>query len=236
MGCDQGDNIVYMIGDGSFDPVWWGSAEVYMDKYELMKGETERPYYTCEDSCIQADMAAALCTGYLNFKDSKPEKAKEYLEHAIDLFDRADKLRAIGDDAAEQPYYKITTFYDDLFYAANWLYMATGEQKYLDLCKKNLMRQVENCLDEDGETAQRMPLRDGRSARDERHPQLISSMEKECIEKAVEGLRDAMAEKLRLINMAKAEHRTELENEVEQLEQCKSQLCEMKQWMEEQLA
>ena len=135
VGCDQGDNIVYMIGDGSFDHVWWGSAEVYMDKYELMKGETERPYYTCEDSCIQADMAAALCTGYLNFKDSKPEKAKEYLEHAIDLFDRADKLRAIGDDAAEQPYYKITTFYDDLFYAANWLYMATGEQKYLDLCK-----------------------------------------------------------------------------------------------------
>ena len=79
VGCDQGDNIVYMIGDGSFDHVWWGSAEVYMDKYELMKGETERPYYTCEDSCIQADMAAALCTGYLNFKDSKPEKAKEYL-------------------------------------------------------------------------------------------------------------------------------------------------------------
>ena len=135
VGCDQGDNIVYMIGDGSFDHVWWGSAEVYMDKYELMKGETQRPYYTCEDSCIEADMAAALATGYLNFKDSKPEKAKEYLEHAIDLFDRADKLRSIGDDAPEQPYYKITTFYDDLFYAANWLYMATGEQKYLDLCK-----------------------------------------------------------------------------------------------------
>ena len=135
VGCDQGDNIVYMIGDGSFDHVWWGSAEVYMDKYELMKGETQRPYYTCEDSCIEADMAAALATGYLNFKDSQPEKAKEYLEHAIDLFDRADKLRSIGDDAPEQPYYKITTFYDDLFYAANWLYMATGEQKYLDLCK-----------------------------------------------------------------------------------------------------
>ena len=137
VGCDRGSDIVYMIGDGSFDHVWWGSAEVYMAKYELMKGETERPYYTCEDSAIQADMAAALCTGYLNFKDSKPEKAAEYLEHAIDLFDRADKLRSIGDDAAEQPYYKITTFYDDLFYAANWLYMATGEQKYLDLCKND---------------------------------------------------------------------------------------------------
>lgn len=135
VGCDQGDNIVYMIGEGSFDHVWWGSAEVYMDKYELMKGETQRPYYTCEDSCIEADMAAALTTGYLNFKDSQPEKAKEYLEHAVDLFDRADKLRSIGDDPEEQSYYKITTFYDDLFYAANWLYMATGEQKYLDLCK-----------------------------------------------------------------------------------------------------
>ena len=32
VGCDQGDNIVYMIGEGSFDHVWWGSAEVYMDK------------------------------------------------------------------------------------------------------------------------------------------------------------------------------------------------------------
>ena len=135
VGCDQGDNIVYMIGEGSFDHVWWGSAEVYMDKYELMKGETQRPYYTCEDSCIEADMAAALATGYLNFKDSQPEKAKEYLEHAVDLFDRADKLRSIGDDPEEQSYYKITTFYDDLFYAANWLYMATGEQKYLDLAK-----------------------------------------------------------------------------------------------------
>ena len=99
--------------------------------------------------------------------------------------------------------------------------------EYLDLCKKNLMRQVESCLDENGETAQRM---------NEIMEKLISSMEKECVEKAIEGLRDAMAEKLRLINMAKEEHRTELENEVEQLEQCKSQLCEMKQWMEEQLA
>ena len=55
-------------------------------------------------------MAAALATGYLNFKDSQPEKAKEYLEHAVDLFDRADKLRSIGDDPEEQSYYKITTF------------------------------------------------------------------------------------------------------------------------------
>lgn len=133
--CDLGDKIVYMIGDGSFDHVWWGAAEMYMAKYELMKGETERPYFTCNDSCIEAQMAAALCTGYLCFKDSDPDKAQEYLDHATACFERADKNRSIGDDPAERSYYKITTFYDDLFFAANWMYMATGEQKYLDLCK-----------------------------------------------------------------------------------------------------
>ncbi len=140
--CDLGDEIVYMIGDGSFDHVWWGAAEMYMAKYELMTGETERPYYTCNDSCIEAQMAAALCTGYLNFKDSDPDLANYYLEHAIACFDRADKNRSIGDDTAEQSYYKISTFYDDLFYAANWMYMATGEQKYLDLCQSDYIQNL----------------------------------------------------------------------------------------------
>ncbi len=137
VGCDLGDEIVYMIGDGAFDHVWWGSAEVYMAKFELMTGETERPYYTCNDSCIEAQMAAALSTGYLCFKDSQPEKAEEYLEHAKACFERADNNRSIGDDTAEHSYYKPSTFYDDLFYAANWLYMATGDQSYLDLCESD---------------------------------------------------------------------------------------------------
>ncbi|MGN1403413.1 MAG: glycoside hydrolase family 9 protein [Ruminococcus sp.] len=142
VGCDLGDEIVYMIGEGSFDHVWWGAAEMYMAKYELQTGNTVRPYYTCNDSCIEAQMAAALCTGYLNFKDSQPEKAAEYLEHAKALFDRADKNRSIGDDTEEQAYYKISTFYDDLFFAANWLYMATGDQKYLDLCESDYISQL----------------------------------------------------------------------------------------------
>lgn len=136
VGCDLGDEVVYMIGDGSFDHTWWGSAEVYMAKYELQTGETQRPYYTCEDSCIDAQMAAALTTGYLCFKDSddaeKKEKAEVYMTHAKDLFERANTLRALGDDAKEDSYYQITTFYDDLLLAANWLYIATGEQSYLD--------------------------------------------------------------------------------------------------------
>ncbi len=135
--CDLGDQIVYMIGEGSFDHVWWGSAEVYMDKYLLMTGNTERPYYTCNDSCIEAQMAAALAAGYLCFKDEDAAKANTYLEHAVACFERADANRSIGDDTAEHTYYKPSSFYDDLFYAANWLYMATDDQSYLDLCESD---------------------------------------------------------------------------------------------------
>jgi len=135
--CDLGDEIVYMIGEGSFDHVWWGSAEVYMDKYKLMTGNSERPYYTCNDSCIEGQMAAALAVGYLVFKDSDPTKAADYLKHAKACFERADKNRSIGADEAEHSYYKPSSFYDDLFFAANWLYKATGEQSYLDLCESD---------------------------------------------------------------------------------------------------
>ena len=73
-----------------------------MDKFLLMKGETERPYYTCNDSCIEAQMAAALASGYLCFKDEDAAKANTYLDHAIACFERADANRSIGDDTAEQ--------------------------------------------------------------------------------------------------------------------------------------
>ncbi|MBR6835411.1 MAG: glycoside hydrolase family 9 protein, partial [Oscillospiraceae bacterium] len=123
---DKGDSIVYMIGEGSFDHVWWGSPEVYMNKYLLKGGKDPRPAYTCQDSCIEAQMACALAAGYMVFGD------ENYLKHAKDLFKRADAEKSIGDDKEEHPYYKPSSFYDDLFFAANWLYKATGEKDYLD--------------------------------------------------------------------------------------------------------
>lgn len=133
--CDRGDEIVYMVGEGGFDHKWWGACEVYMNKFELMTGETVRPEYTCKDSCIQGQMAAALAQGYMIFKNSDPDKAENYLRHAEDLFERADEWKSIGDDAEEHAYYKPSSFYDDLFFAANWLYMATGNPAYMDKCE-----------------------------------------------------------------------------------------------------
>lgn len=137
VGCDLGDEVVYQIGDIGFDHVWWGSAEVYMRKYKLQKGEDERPYYTTKDSNVTGEMAAALAAGYLVFKDSDPELAETYLQHAENCFKIADTTRDDGNTPASDAMYPSSHFYDELFWAANWMYMATGEQSYLDLCKSD---------------------------------------------------------------------------------------------------
>lgn len=167
--------------------------------------------------------------GEINDLTSKEVEAKEKLEAARRQVDKLKNESGWAEEKLERLQENYDRMSKELKARLEHIQLekTKAASEYLDLCKKNLMRQVENCLDEDGETAQRM---------NEIMENLISSMETECVEKGVKGLRDAMAEKLRLINMAKAEHRTELENEVEQLEQCKSQLCEMKQWMEDQLA
>ncbi|MGN0589992.1 glycoside hydrolase family 9 protein [Ruminococcus sp.] len=137
VGCDLGDEVVYQIGEIGFDHKWWGSAEVYMRKYELMQGETERPYYTTKDSNVTGEMAAALAAGYLVFKDSDPALAKTYLEHAENCFKIADTTRDHKNTPASDSMYPSSHFYDELFWAANWMYKATGDQKYLDLCESD---------------------------------------------------------------------------------------------------
>lgn len=138
-GCDRGDKIVGMIADDAFDHVWWGSAEVYMRKFKLKTGEDKRPFDEITCTSTAAQMAAAMAAGYLVFKDEDPALAKSYLEHAESLFKLADSTRSNKDQGVtgDGNYYKCSDFYDDLFYAANWMYKATGEQKYLDLAEKD---------------------------------------------------------------------------------------------------
>ncbi|MBQ8824563.1 MAG: glycoside hydrolase family 9 protein [Ruminococcus sp.] len=143
-GCDKGDKVIGTIADDAFDHVWWGSAEVYMRKFVLKGGSDPRPYDEITCTSTVAQMAAAMASGYLVFKDEKPELAKSYLEHAESLFKLADSTRSNEGNQGVQGggnYYKASDFYDDLFYAANWMYMATGEQKYLDLCESDYIPQ-----------------------------------------------------------------------------------------------
>lgn len=145
--CDLGDKVIGTIGDDAFDHVWYGSPEVYMRKYNLKHDTEERPYDTITNCTTIAHMAAAMASGYIVFKDEDPAAAKSYLEHAESLFKLANDVWAEnGDDANKDQgiqgrYYNTINnqgtdnFIDELMYAANWMYMATGDQAYLDKCE-----------------------------------------------------------------------------------------------------
>ncbi len=130
---DQGGSVVATIGKDGFDHTWWGSPEVYLRKMKLATGLDERPYDTTSATSVLALCASALASGYLIFKEPS------YLTHAKSLYEAADKNRSNDDQGMAKSYYPATDFYDELFYAANWMYMATGDQKYLDECEKDFI-------------------------------------------------------------------------------------------------
>lgn len=127
--CDRGSEVVYQIGDGEQDHKWWGAAELV----ELEMGK--RPSYTCNASCVTAEMSAALAAGSAALKDSA--KSKEYLKCAEHYFDIAWKTKS------DESYKKAAGFYDswsgfwdELFWASNWLYIASGNKDYLKKAKE----------------------------------------------------------------------------------------------------
>ena len=130
---DQGDSVVGTIGKDGFDHSWWGSPEIYLRKMKLVTGDDERHYDTTTSTSTLALCSAALAAGYLVFKDAN------YLKHAKSLYELADKVRSNGGQGMAKSYYPATDFYDELFYAANWMYMATGDQKYLDECEEDFI-------------------------------------------------------------------------------------------------
>ncbi len=145
MGCDTGTTVIGTIGHPQMDHVWWGSAEMYERKMALQYDTDVRPYDEIENTSTMADMAAALASGYILFKDEDPATAEQYLEHAVSLFERANTLRSNVDQGVQKSYYNNaqsgsdSDFADELMLAANWLYKATGEQKYLDLCESDFI-------------------------------------------------------------------------------------------------
>jgi predicted 3-demethylubiquinone-9 3-methyltransferase (glyoxalase superfamily) len=85
-----------------------------------------RPYYTCNASCVCAETAAALAIGAIIFDDSN------YLDHAKSLFDLADSVQSDETyTASDGTYSSHSGFWDELVWAATWLYIATEDSTYL---------------------------------------------------------------------------------------------------------
>lgn len=140
--CDRGDEVVYQVGNGTIDHTWWGPVELI--QYGMQDSGTSydsaRAILVSSDGCsaVFGEMAAALAAGSCALKDRIDQsKIDDYIAHAENIFKFADasKSNDVYNDSNASGFYRSSHFYDELFYAANWLYIATGEQSYLDKAK-----------------------------------------------------------------------------------------------------
>lgn len=140
--CDRGDEVVYQVGNGTIDHTWWGPVELiqYGMKDSGTSYDSARAILVSSDGCsaVFGEMAAALAAGSCALKDRIDQsKIDDYIAHAENIFKLADasKSNDVYNDSNASGFYRSSHFYDELFYAANWLYIATGEQSYLDKAK-----------------------------------------------------------------------------------------------------
>lgn len=135
--CDLGDEIVFQMGNGQEDHTWWGPVELY--EYGL--GENSpytRPYYAASSGCsaVFGGMAAALAAGAAAL-DGRVDDAviDNYITHAENIFQIASSNPSdeTYNNSDASGFYRSSHYYDELFFASNWLYIATGNAEYLDL-------------------------------------------------------------------------------------------------------
>lgn len=137
--CDRGDEAVFQVGSGQIDHTWWGAVELYQYGMEDSgtSYEAAREILVGSDGCsaVFGGMSAALASGYCALKDKIDSKKLDgYIKHAENLFKLADDSKSdeYYNSTDAMGFYRSSHFYDELFYAANWLYIATGEKSYLD--------------------------------------------------------------------------------------------------------
>lgn len=128
MRCHTEDYVYYyQVGNGGTDHSWWGPAEVM---------QMERPAYCVTldqpGSTVVGEAAAALAVGSIVFESADKEYSNQCLEHARVLYDFAEQTKSdSGYTMADGFYTSNSGFYDELSWAAVWLYLATGENEYL---------------------------------------------------------------------------------------------------------
>lgn len=133
--CHPEDSVYYyQVGNGGNDHVFWGAAEVV----EL---KMDRPSYKVTKdkpgSAVTAETAASLAVASIVFEKEDAAFSKECLKHAKSLFKFANETRSdAGYTQANGFYDSHSGFYDELAWAGAWLYLATGEDSYLNTAKE----------------------------------------------------------------------------------------------------
>lgn len=122
------DVYYYQVGDSGADHKWWGPSEVMQMDRPSYKVDKENP-----GSCVCGEGAASLAAASIIFKDTDAEYSETCLQHAKDLFEFADESKSDKGYTEANGYYSVSSgFWDELSWAATWLYMATNDKSYLD--------------------------------------------------------------------------------------------------------
>ncbi|CAN0899424.1 Endoglucanase 25 [Linum grandiflorum] len=131
---DTIDRIVAQVGSGDTS----GGITTPNDHYCWVRPEDinyVRPVTECHScSDLAAEMAAALASASIVFKDNKAYSQK-LVHGARTLFefsrDQRGRYSAAGSEAAQ--FYNSTSYWDEFIWAGTWLYYATGNNSYLQL-------------------------------------------------------------------------------------------------------
>lgn len=137
---DNGDVLAfcYQVGEGNIDHNYWNAPEL---QNESLLDFARPAYFATVDtpaSDMCAGVSASLAVNYLNFKDTEPEYAEESLNAAIKLYEFAVKthseiegykVTSLGYDGG---FYTSSYDYDELAWAAVWLYECTGNYDYIN--------------------------------------------------------------------------------------------------------
>ncbi len=137
---ENGDVLAfcYQVGEGKIDHNYWIAPEL---QNENLLDFARPAYFATVDtpaSDMCAGVSASLAVNYLNFKDTEPEYAEESLNAAIKLYEFAvathselegNEVTSLGYDGG---FYESSYDYDELAWAAVWLYECTGEYSYID--------------------------------------------------------------------------------------------------------
>ncbi|XP_073273621.1 endoglucanase 25-like [Primulina huaijiensis] len=130
---DTIDRIVMQVGEGDTS----GESTKPNDHYCWTRPEDidhDRPILECSScSDLAAEMAAALASASIVFKDNKAYSQK-LVHGARTLFKFARDQRgrySVGTEAST--FYNSTSYWDEFVWGASWLYYATGNSSYLQL-------------------------------------------------------------------------------------------------------
>lgn len=148
---DENGKVVaycYQVGEGNNDHNYWCPPELQVDGTYVASSScgVKRPAYfatremPASDQCAGA--SASLAINYLNFKNSDPEYAEECLKYALALYDFAVETHteewtpgttptatSLGYDGG---FYTSSYDYDELAWAAVWLYYCTDNYDYIN--------------------------------------------------------------------------------------------------------